>query len=159
MQFDRFINSKINLRQYKGHKILKNKKLLQLEKSMLSCSFQYLYCMIYCVDVVKLCLINFHDTFEAYSKLVLRKTSNIKHKLTTSVFDSSTSVIVRYLTIQIKMTCRRAWQLLTFQTHNLRNTNNLASILNWYVLSLIKCVNNLFEANCYYKTSMCIIIL
>lgn len=108
MQFDRFINSKINLRQYKGHKILKNKKLLQLEKSMLSCSFQYLYCMIYCVDVVKLCLINFHDTFEAYSKLVLRKTSNIKHELTTSVFDSSTGVIVRYLTIQIKMTCRRA---------------------------------------------------
>lgn len=159
MQFDRFINSKINLRQYKGHKILKNKKKLQLEKSMLSCSFQYLYCMIYCVDVVKLCLINFHDTFEAYSKLVLRKTSNIKHELTTSVFDSSTSVIVRYLTIQVKMTCNRAWQLLTFQTHNLRNTNNLASILNWYVLSLIKCVNNLFVANCYYKTSMCIIIL
>lgn len=158
MQFDRFINSKIN-RQYKGHKILKNKKLLQLEKSMLSCSFQYLYCMIYCVEVVKLCLINFLDTFEAYSKLVLRKTSNIKHEMTTSVFDSSNSVIVRYLTIQIKMTCRRAWQLLTFQTHNLRNTNNLASILNWYVLSLIKCVNNLFEANCYYKTSMCIIIL
>lgn len=159
MQFDRFINSKINLRQYKGHKILKNKKILQLEKSMLSCSFQYLYCMIYCADVMKLCLINFHDTFEAYSKLVLRKTSNIKHEMRTSVFDSSTSVIVRYLTIQIKMTCRRAWQLLTFQTHNLRNTNNLASILNWYVLSLIKCVNNLFVANCYYKTSMCIIIL
>lgn len=111
MQFDRFINSKINLRQYKGHKILKNKKNLQLEKSMLSCSFQYLYCMIYCVDVVKLCLIkliNFHGTFEAYSKLVLRKTSNIKHEMKTSVFDSSTSVIVRYLTIQIKMTCRRA---------------------------------------------------
>lgn len=108
MQFDRFINSKINLRQYKGHKILKNKKNLQLEKSMLSCSFQYLYCMIYCVDVVKLCLINFHGTFEAYSKLVLRKTSNIKHEMRTSVFDSSTSVIVRYLTIQIKMTCRRA---------------------------------------------------
>lgn len=51
--------------------------------------------MIYCVDVVKLCFINFHDTFEVYSKLVLRKTINIKHELTTSVlkFDSSTSTV------------------------------------------------------------------
>lgn len=49
--------------------------------------------MIYCVDVVILCFINFHDTFEVYSKLVLRKTINIKHELTTSVFDSSTSTV------------------------------------------------------------------
>lgn len=55
--------------------------------------------MIYCVDVVKLCLINFYDIFEVYLKLVFCKISNIKYEMKISVFDLFISVIVWYLII------------------------------------------------------------